>query len=371
MPRKKTQREQNFKLVEIKRKIGADLNGKSKYKSFYGPSKAAAEEKYRQYLVDSAKERPAELSNITFSEWAEKWLLTYKEGEVRAVTYHSTYEQPLVKHILPVFGSRRLSDILPVDIVEFYKGKSELSFSVLSNFKLIFNGIFESAIENKLITSNPAKRVRLPKSSTDRVKEKRAYTYEQARSVISFAKTHPYGDEVILLLKTGMRKAELLALKWSNVDLKNRIIYVKESVSEVNGRLYISPCKTKKSIRDIPFDDEAYSALCRLKERLSLKKVTAIDPYVISGRYGRVMSPNNWSARHFKSFMRDLSIADPNMPILTVHEMRHSFGSVLYSRGVDIVTISKLMGHASIDITVRLYVHDDFEVMRSAIERGI
>lgn len=366
MARKKTQREKEQGLVEIKRKVGTSPGGRSIYKSFYGSSKSAAELKYREYLVASAKEKPADISTITFGEWAEKWLATYKENEVRAVTYYETYHGPLKRHILPEFENKLLADILPADIKLFYSKKADYSPSMLSKLRLILNAIFDAALDNKLIASNPAKNVKPPKAAVKT--EKQAYTYAQARNVIEFAKGHPYGADIILLLKTGMRRAELLALRWDNVDMQDRIIYVKESVSESAQGLSIERCKTERSIRSIPFDDELYEVLSELKNMQSTKAaLTLVSP----NSRGGLLSPKNWARRNLSAFMADLSAAYPDIPALTAHELRHSFGSILYERGVDIVTISKLMGHASIDITVKLYVHDNFDIMRAAIKKGV
>lgn len=277
-----------------------------------------------------------------------------------------------------------LKNIKKSDVVGFFNKYSDLSYSELSKLSLCLKGMFEAAQDDKLIMDNPAKRIKLPKKASDVKSEKRAYTYDQARIVIDFAKKHPYGIDIICLLKTGMRRSELLALPMvyqaeeaGGVDIDNRLFRVRQSISEHPGGVALEPCKTKQSIRDIPFDDELYGLLEALPKYTYYEHPDKeyIHEYLIAGKYGGFIRPSNWQANRYNRFKTDFEVyvqeKELNIPMLTPHELRHSFGSILYSRGVDIVTISKLMGHSSIEITVKLYVHDDLKVMQNAISKGV
>lgn len=221
--------------------------------------------------------------------------------------------------------------------------------------------------------------IRLPKAAHDVKVEKRAYSPEQAKTVIKFAKTHKYGIDTLCLLTAGMRKSEMLAmpLKCSDtsaggVDLQNKVFRIRQSVSESKYGMELSPCKTDKSSRDVPISSDLLDMLENLKDKIYYKKSDReFDRrYLVSGMYGDLMRPVNWQHRHFERFKADFEAAHPEVPMLNPHELRHSFGSILYSKGVDIVTISKLMGHSSIEITVKLYVHDDMALMHNAIDQG-
>lgn len=354
MPRKKQQkRKEEMGLVEVKVTVGKGIDGKPLRKSFYGPTKKQAKEKADAYILKSKvfdNLRPA-----SFSEAAEQWMSVFKEDAVRTITYERSYRSPFEKHVLPYFQNAYISDIKQTDIQKFFNSKSQYSFSYLQKMRNVLNGVFEFAIANSLCYYNPVKGTRLGKSSTETITDKRAYSYAESRQMVEFAKTARYGMDAIILLKTGLRRSELLALRWDNVDMKNRVIHVRESVSETNSGLEIHPCKSKKSIRDIPFDNELFSLFFSMER----------TGFVIKGKNGKNMVPHNWSYKRYGIFVKQLACAGLDIPALNPHELRHSFGSVLYERGVDIVTISKLMGHASIDITVKLYVHDS---MRKKIE---
>jgi integrase len=119
-------------------------------------------------------------------------------------------------------------------------------------------------------------------------------------------------------------------------------------------------CKTKKAIRDIPYDSEL--------EKI-FKGILQKGIYVISGCAGAALNLHNWSQKHYGVFydrLRKLlqKKEGTELELLNPHELRHTFGSILYSRGVDIVIISKLMGHSSVEITVKLYIHDDINLKK-------
>lgn len=387
---KKTAREEETKLVEVKKKVGEKHNGSAEWKSFYGHTKKQAMEQYERYMVGKQSQSEVADRGLLFETWARDWLENFKAGKVRDVTTDKTYRPCLELHILPYFGKAYLADITQQHVITFLKTKSTVSESLYNKIKTTLGQIFKAAQGNGKIIVNPT--IGLP-SRKDRKADrsakdldaladddftaKQAYTKEQARTLIDFAKGHKYGAGPILLLKTGMRRSELLALTWSRVDMDAQIIHVRLSVSETDAGPKFNPCKSKKSIRDIPFDDETKAVLESIPRatKRDKGKTVIVHLYVIAGRYGSFRPPHNWSNRIYKGFMDDFmeycAEKKLDIPRLNPHELRHTFGSVLYSAGVDIVTISKLMGHSSIDTTVRLYVHDDMAVKQQAISHGV
>lgn len=190
---------------------------------------------------------------------------------------------------MPYFGQYRLSGIQEVDIVEFINKKSLYSYSQLHKLKIILNSIFESAITNHKLSVNLAKKIKLPRPQMT-PRKKGPTPIIRARYLIDFAKTHRFGSDIIILLKTGLRRSELLALQWENVDFENKLIRITESVSQAANEIEYNTCKTKKSIRGIPFDDELEQVIKDMPKRTvinSRKTIEADHDYVISGRYNR------------------------------------------------------------------------------------
>lgn len=383
---KKTKREKKHKLVEIKKKFGTNPDGSPRRRSFYGKTKAQAEAVYEEALKELYIQEVEEYrdthgdSDITFKEWANKWL-NLKWGSVREISYAKSYEAPTEKKLIPKFGKRKLKDITKSELQMYINSQSRYSFSELANIKLCLKQIFQSAADENLISKNPAANLKLPKNATDRVIIKRAYTYEQARIVIDFAKTHKYGIDILLMLKAGIRRSELLILPFrytdeltGGIDLDNDMIRVRQSIAESKYGIEISPCKSKRSMRNIPIDAELHDIITAIPGKIEYQNKEYARKYIVSTGYGNNYIPSNYG-RRYSVFMNDLQEYckenSLDIPALTPHELRHSFGSILYERGVDIVTISKLMGHANVQTTVGLYVHDNEELNRQAINMAL
>lgn len=372
------------KRIEYKGKI-VDSQGTVTWRSFYGKTKKEARTKYEEYKRTHEQIAIAQGlgvflkpdNDMSFETWARKWLNEYIYGNVRDITFESSYEIPVCKHLIPYFGNLYLADIRPSTVQAFFKEHRNDSYSKQHKLLVRLKGIFKAAVENDIIAKSPVVGIKLPKSASDLETEKRAYSYEQARILIDYAKTQPFGLSVILLLKAGLRRSELLALPFEvskehgGIDLDDNMIYVRQSISESKYGISFEKCKTKESIRDIPIDDETRKLIFSLPDQVQgAKKTMHSAQYIICNTMGNYCRPSNWKGSYdrfmngFHSYCQEHHL---DIPILNPHELRHSFGSILYSRGVDIVTISKLMGHSNIDITVKLYVHDDMQLKRNAV----
>ena len=208
-------------------------------------------------------------------------------------------------------------------------------------------------------------------------KTMRAYSADDVRMVVDYAKTVSIGNSIIILLKTGLRRGELLGLRWIDVDMESKTIHVRQAVSETSGVMKIGPPKTVTSIRDIPFDDELLEVLKSIPKKVTRYKgkkekresYEVLNDYVIPGRSGGALLPTNWQCRIYDNFMEDFSKSHENIPKLNAHELRHTYGTRLYKGGTDIYTISKLMGHANVLITTKIYVHNDIDTIRQAIKQ--
>lgn len=343
------------KRIQIKITLGKSLDGTPIRKSFYGRTKKEANAKAQEYLRDNTFAHVDK--KITLNEWAEKWLEVYKRDNVSEITFQNSYYSPVHTHIIPHFLNARLADIKSIDIRNFFNSKSHYSKSILNKLKISLNAIFETAIENDLIIKNPVKNVSVV--SKKESKEKRAYTKEEAEKVIEFAKTHKNGAPIILMLKTGLRRSELVALRWGDIDFTNDLISVNMSVAETKYGLTIGPPKTKASMADIPFDSDLKRVLINLPR--------SISGYVFPNTFDKINNPTTWYNRTYATFMRDMQEAYPDIPILTTHELRHTFGTLVYEATQDIYITSKLMRHSDINVTAKVYVHESMDTKRDAI----
>lgn len=358
MPRpKKEQPNHAGGLYEVKITVGKTIDGKLIRKSFYSAtSKADARAQAEQYKIDRevANQTGAGFisKDITFADWARKWLETYKKPDVDDNTYRLTYQNTVEKHLIPYFGKAALNDIRPIDVKNFYASKKAMSKSMLSKMRLCLNGMYDAAINNDLCYKNPAKGITFV---SDKAKNKKGvYTDEQIKAVEAYAADKL--PEVIILLETGLRRGELLGLKWDDVDLKNGVLDVNRSIADKKGGgVSVNPPKWD-SYRTIPLSAAAKRAF------IALPKETA---YIFPLDNGAPQSPNSW-AQKLERLMRNLP--DPSIPALTAHELRHTYGTSLRRRGVDIYTIQKIMGHKDIKMTSEIYVHNEIEELKKSVK---
>lgn len=334
---------------ELRISEGKDISGKLIRKSFYGHSKKEVKQKYDEY---KEKQLTNQLiaKDITFKEWAYKWLASYKKDKVREYTYINTYLRPVEKYLVPFFGNTNLKNIKQIHIQQFFNSHSDLAVATLKKFKVSLNDIFEKAIDNDLCYKNPVKGVTL---NSEKIKqEKRVYTKEQQNKAINWCLEHDIID-MLILLKTGLRRGELLGLRWSDIDFNNKTISVKQSVTpkaQIGSEIDLK-VKSESSMRTIPIDDLLATFLIQHKS----------DGYVMCE-----IAPHNYS-KFFKRNMDKMS-SECGIPVLTPHELRHTYGTLLRENGVDIYTIQKVMGHSDIKVTADIYVHNDIEVLRKAMK---
>jgi integrase len=337
--------------------IGHEPSGKSIRKSFYGTSERAVNDKIKEYYKQSSAGTIDK--SITLAEWADKWLETYKEENVRGNTYISSYKIPVDK-IKKYFSHAKLAGIRSVDIQTFFNSMSSASQSQLDKLKITLNGIFKAAIENELIVRNPVSGVR-PRSE-QKPDAKRVYSREEATGLVRFAKTHKDGAAIITILKTGLRRGEMCGLRWTDVDFKTATIHVRNSVYLDNGRAKIDKPKTATSIRDIPFDEELADVLHKIPRMVGCQ-------FVFYSPRGKMLNPDNWHDRVYVPFMNDYGAATPDARILTLHELRHTFGTFLYEATGDIYITSVIMGHSSPNVTAKIYVHEHHETRQAAMAK--
>ena len=348
-------------LYEVKVTIGKDFDGKLIRKSFYSTvSKADARAKAEQYKIDQAVYKATgdmpEPDVMTFEKWANKWLDTYKKGVVKDHTYHFTYKSNLDKYLIPYFGKAHIADIQQIDIQKYFNTvRSEagepLAKSTLDKHKLILKSMFDAAIDNDLCYKNPVKNIKF-QHVTDKT-EKNVWTKEQADRAREYAQRHLRLD-IVLYLNTGLRRSELLGLKWTDIDFVENTLHVQRAVVQTKGQIVIDRPKSATSDRIVPFS-ESFGKY--------LRKFQSDNEYVL-GTDG-VMSPATY-AKQFSKFMEKMS-KDINVPALTPHELRHTYGTLKRAAGVDIYTIQKVMGHADISITADIYVHNDINVLKKQL----
>ena len=350
---------------EIKRTIPAEYSadGKPYRKSFYSTiSKQDCINQYNAYLLDLGRigamggQLPSQ--STKFEEWARTWLVTYKKGKVKDSTYAETYERTVNNYLIPHFGECELKDIKPIDVQTFINEKAlTLSDSTLNKIRICLNGMFEVAVDNGMIQKNPAKNIKA--KSALQTEAKRTYTQEQYDKIIAFARQHPYGHVIRLMLEVGLRCSELCGLQYGDIDYATNTLNMNRTCTTVNYSAFVSEkFKNKSSKRSIPISSDLS------KHIKAMSKSHKNTDFIVTGRADTV-TPANFSKYRFRTFFKEFQKNYPEIQALTPHELRHTCGTLLYANSKDIYAVSKYLGHSNIDITVKIYVHDNSDMLRN------
>ena len=344
------------KIKKVQSTIGYRADGQAIKKAFYGRTKEAAKAVAEAYRQEHGMPQKA-LDIYTFAGWAKQWLLLYKKPFVSRAAYTTTYESTVYKHLLPTLGDKYLLDITPADIQALYLTKTTLSASMCAKVRMCVMGIFDTAVHNDLCTRNPAKFCRLESIATKHGKE--VYSDAEIESASRwFIRRMP---EVVLLLETGVRRGELLGWHKDDFSRRKNTWTVSRAVHLVPGK---GPCEGPPkchSGRTAPLSPRGRQAV------EILLQMYPDSPMLIPGPTGGIMRPDTWS-RRLKAEMARMAEQQPDMPQLTAHELRHTYGTFLRRHGADIYSISKILGHKDVNVTARIYVHNEMDELRRALK---
>lgn len=229
--------------------------GKPKRKSFYGKTRAEVKEKMREYQEEMAQGLDIMGQEQTFGEWILFWMDNYKKIELRLSTWEN-YMRSIKNHIYPALGHIPLRDLKTDDIQNLYNRmikEGRAPATVRRNHQII-NSCLKQAVENRLLSWNPAEAAKLPKLTDTKV---RAMTFEEMSKFLSVLQEDRWGAAFLCLLGTGLRMGELLALRWQDVDLDKQILHVRQALVRTKEKgVYFDEPKTEKSKRAIPIPGE-------------------------------------------------------------------------------------------------------------------
>ena len=362
MPRKKVNKRADGRFVATL-SLGK-FEGKQQQKFFYSTiSQTDANRKRDEYKAELAAKgllggSGTASKNVRLGDWASRWL-ELKERKVKANTFASSYQRPVERYILPEFGNRVMNEILPIEVDKFLTdlGK-KYSLGTVKKARMCLNAIYDTAIDNGIVFRNPCRKI----DATSEVKssEKRTYSQADVDRILDYCDSDAYGIYIRLFLELGLRCSELCGLKWSDFDLKEKVVYIRRAATDENGKTVVAEPKSKTSIRTLPLSGKLVEALC------NLEKCTT-DEYVVESTKtpGTPVNPKNFWNRYLATMPNE---AQGEFPILSPHELRHTCGTLLYKRTGDIYAVSKYLGHASVDITARLYVHSDVDSLRTRLQ---
>lgn len=292
--------------------------------------------------------------NPTVEEWLTFWLNSYKKNSVKQKTYDQ-YEGVIRVHLIPAFGKHRLLELKESQLQVFYNQLfvDGLSARTIHIINMVLSAALKKAVKSRLLLFNVCDAIELPKQVQ---KERRVLTPDEQECLLKELRRDEQGIMYIFALFTGLRRGEVLALKWSDVDLDNGTISVTKTLSRVKTyvdsgdktKLIVSEPKTETSKRLVPIVNTLIPMLKR-QQKLTQKN-NDLD-LVFPSEAGGYIDPGNYNRKFYKIVRR------AGLPKANPHSLRHSFATRALEAGVDLKTTQELLGHSSIDITANLYTH--------------
>lgn len=318
-------------------------------------------------IMDTILDLNVELSsNMTLKAWLEYWFEMYAKRTVKQSTAVSYYGY-INGHIVPQIGMYKLSELNTDIFQRFFNVQSDsgnlkgggLSPKTLSNISRMIHKSMKKALELELIKKNFAEFIELPKQE---VPEMRVLTiYEQKLLMEELRRSkEKLAFGVYLSLTLGIRLGEVLGLRWSDIDTKNGVMHIKRTVNRlpsIDGsaktELVVGTPKSKKSIRDIPINGELCAEIMLYYTKISriFHKTFCGEDYVLQSAYGGPAEPKTLQET-FKRIIKAAGIEDANF-----HSLRHTFATRAVEKGVDVKTLSVILGHSSVNFTLDRYAH--------------
>ena len=343
----------------LKFDVGRDASGKRqiRYQTVRGKRQDAEKELTKQLsafhdgmLVDPSKK--------TVAEYLRAWL------DVANVTPKTLerYQQLVEQQIIPHLGHIALQKLRPAQVEEWHsklaksggKGGKPLAARTVGHAHRVLHKALARATATELVSRNVATAIKPPKVASSEIE---ILEPAQIAEVLTKLKGHDFYTIAALALGSGLRRGELLALRWSDVDLDRATLRVERSLEETKAGLRFKTPKTEHGRRTVSLPANAVDAL-RAHRRQQLELRLAIgagkdtpDALVFSTLEAKPLSPDNLS----RDWRRVVNVR--RLPSVTFHALRHSHASLLIAQGVDILTVSRRLGHGSPTVTLTVYAH--------------
>ena len=338
----------------VRRVIGYKADGSPIIKPFYGSGEKEANDKADEYINKLKVGLISGNQTMTINILLPKWLFNVKKNELKSssfVSYYSTYKNYIEEYLI---GSLPINEIKSLKIQEFYKEleNNKVSINNIKKVHKLLRQFFGYADKEGYLTKNPCLNVSLPKPKTKDVNtilssKKTNFSYfseDEIKILKKSIKGNKYEDIILFALGTGMREGEILGLQWNDIDFENKEINITNNLSittdikengERNYKISLIEPKTQNSIRTIPMCDTIFTLLKSINNNSNFVFTINdeyINPKILQKNWKKILSKNN-------------------IPFKKFHDLRHTFATLLLSKGANLITVKELLGHSSVKIT--------------------
>ena len=335
--------------------VGYDEKGIPKTRNVTAKTKFACEEKLKALKETLGKSVERLKPDMPYGNWLDFWYQNFCKPSLRETTKVG-YENCIYKHIIPAVGQIPLNELTQNDLQQFYARlkkngrlhRSESHGTATSNRMVrschaLCRASLEKAITKQLITKNPSLGCKLPPK---KAREMQVLTPNELGRFLARTKEEGYYEMFLLELSTGMRRGEILGLKWSDLNLTNGSLRIARQVVAAGSQTLVQAPKTKNSIRTIILPPYMIELLAEMKKH---KTCEWIFPSPIKDG-----EPRNPSAvyHRFKIILERAGCKN-----IRFHDLRHTFTTMALENGMDVKTLSDMIGHVSAETTLNIYSH--------------
>ena len=353
--------------------IGYDDKGYPKTKNVLAKTKRECAEKLQKLKEELGGIKSDRLKpDMLFGDWLAYWYETHSKPKLRPTTQRG-YEDRIRLHIVPEIGNIPLNKLTQNDLQQFYarlkksgrKAHTErfgegLSDRMVRMCHATCRTALEKAVQDGLIRTNPAIGCKLPPK---KAREMQVLDREELQRFLIQAQAEGYYELFLLDLATGLRRGELMALQWDDLDFETGVLNVNKQVYQVNGELQFSEPKTKNAIRKLVLPPSVVEVLREYRKTVDshwmfpspVKEDRPLTPGVVRKRLQLILEHAGCKQVRF-------------------HDLRHTFATLALQNGMDVKTLSAMLGHVSAATTLDIYTHITDDMQRAAaanIDRGI
>ena len=322
-------------------------------------------------------------SNPTLNDWANHWLNLYVKPVAKPSGYEH-YHENMHKHILPKLGHLKLNQITTPVVQNFFNEEAThgnlrdggpLSAKSMRNMRVVLDVCCKRAVADGYMPANPVPATVLRRGRTTRVD----IMTDDTQSILEeylFDHDTSRDSGISMSLFSGMRLGEVCALQWGDYNFRTHMAHIHNTVRRVTNfdrkeenspktKLIFTSVKSDGSDREIYFSDFLHQLMCRQFRRFCAEfgREPNGEDFVIFNQRGGHMDPDSLS-QYFRKLQKKL-----NLPHVKYHALRHTFATRAVEKGVDVATVSGLLGHGDVTTTTHYYVHPRQDAMRRAMER--